>query len=91
MNPTVEPAAAPAVPLAPPHLRTTRGVRLVRATADLWRVVDTSGRVIGHLQLVPHPLGRRCRARRYHAPTSRFRDVGDFWSADDAVAALRAA
>ena len=89
MNPSAA-AAPPVVPLAAPRLRTTRGTRLLRATADLWRVVDASGHVIGHLQLIPHPLGWRCRARRYHAPTSRFRDVGDFWSADDAVAALRA-
>ncbi len=90
MRPAAGIAATPAVPFAPPSLRTTRDIRLVRATADLWRVVDLSGRVIGHLQLIAHPLGLRCRARRYHPPTARFRDIGDFWSPDDAVAALRA-
>jgi hypothetical protein len=81
---------APAVPFAAPRLRSSAGLRLVRATADLWRVVDPSGHVIGHLQAIPHPLGLRYRARRYHPAMSRFRDIGDFWSPDDAVGALRA-
>ena len=86
---TAQSATTP-LPLAPPPLRGAHGLRLVRATADLWRLVDPSGHVIGHLQAIPHPLGLRYRARRYHRPTSSFRDIGDFWSADDAVAALRA-
>ena len=60
-----------------------------RAGHDLWRVVDPSGHVIGHVQSVDDPLGVRFRAKRYHAPSTRFRELGEFWSADDAVACLR--
>ncbi len=67
------------------------GTALTRAAADLWRVLDSRGRVIGHIQAVADPLGLRYRARRYHAATGRFRDLGDFWAADDAVGCLRAA
>ena len=63
--------------------------RLQRAGHDLWRVLDPSGQVIGHVQSFSHPLGVRFRAKRYHAPSTRFRDLGEFWSADDAVACLR--
>ena len=79
-----------AVPFAAPALTHPRGLRLARASADLWRVLDAGGVVVGHLQVVEHPLGLRYRARRFHVATGRFRDLGDFWSADDAVAALRA-
>ena len=63
--------------------------RMQRAGGDLWRVVDPSGQVIGHVQSFSHPLGVRFRAKRYHAPSTRFRELGEFWSADDAVACLR--
>lgn len=63
--------------------------RLQRAGRDLWRVVDPSGQVIGHVQGFTHPLGVRFRASRYHPPSTRFRELGEFWSADDAVACLR--
>ena len=52
--------------------------------------IDRSGRVIGHLQA----LARGCRtsATGRDASTRRvaaFRDLGEFWSADDAVDCLR--
>lgn len=78
------------LPFATPALSQARGVHLARAAADLWRVLDSAGVAIGHLQVVTHPLGLRYRARRFHTATGRFRDLGDFWSADDAVASLRA-
>ncbi|MFT4220001.1 MAG: hypothetical protein QM611_05740 [Microbacterium sp.] len=81
--------ACASLPLSAPALPAARGVSLARAADDLWRVLDHTGRVIGHLQAVAHPLGLRYRARRFHAPTARFRDLGDFWSPDDAVACLR--
>lgn len=61
----------------------------MRATRSLWRVVSPAGRVLGHLQAIPHPQGERYRARRYHPASATFVDLGDFWSADDAVACLR--
>ena len=78
----------PEVPYATPTLSSPRE-RLVRAAAHLWRVQDTSGRVLGHLRILDDPLGVRYRAERLHLATNGFRLVGDFWRADDAVAALR--
>jgi hypothetical protein len=64
-------------------------VRLAPAAPSLWRVVDTAGRVIGHLQALADDAGVRYRARRFHSTTRAFRDLGDFWSADDAIDCLR--
>ena len=72
-----------------PALRRGTPVRLATAVAGLWRVVDGAGVIIGHLEAVPHPYGVRYRARRFHAGARAFRDLGDFWSADDAVDCLR--
>ncbi|WP_194398234.1 hypothetical protein [Microbacterium atlanticum] len=65
------------------------GVRLTPAAPHLWRVQDASGRVVGHLEAVAHSDGTRVRARRFHPPSRAFRDLGDFWSADDALECLR--
>lgn len=81
-------ASRPEVPYAPPPLTSPRE-HLIRAGAHLWRVQDASGRVLGHLRLLSDPLGTRYRAERLHLATGSFRLVGDFWRADDAVAALR--
>ncbi len=76
-------------PLAAPVLTRPAPVRLAAAASRLWRVVDGAGRVIGHVQAVAAPHGIRYRARRFHAASGAFRDLGDFWSADDAVDCLR--
>lgn len=76
---------------ATPSLPSLPHVRLVRASDDLWRVLQEQGHVIGHLQIVTHPLGLRYRACRFHRPTARLRALGDFWSAEDAVRCLRTA
>lgn len=83
MSTTVETPRTAAPSLAPG----TR-VRLVAAAPSLWRVLEPGGRVIGHLQTVIHSGGVRFRARRFHAASHAFRDLGDFWSADDAVECL---
>jgi len=72
-----------------PRVSARAGVRLDAAAPGLWRVRDRSGFVIGHLQTVAELSGTRFRARRFHAATHSFRDLGDFWSADDAVECLR--
>lgn len=64
-------------------------VVLAASGPALWRVLDSGGRVLGHLQAVADSAGVRYRARRFHAPTRAFRDLGDFWTADDAVDCLR--
>ncbi|MFS0893634.1 hypothetical protein [Microbacterium sp. 179-I 3D3 NHS] len=78
----------PEVPYATPRL-TSPAEHLVRAADHLWRVKDRTERVLGHLRIVADPLGLRFRAERLHLATGTFRLVGEFWRADDAVAALR--
>lgn len=75
-------------PFAVPRLSSQRE-HLVRAGDRLWRLLDRSGRILGHLRVVPDPLGLRYRAERLVSATGSFRIVGEFWSADDAAAALR--
>ncbi len=70
---------------APPALSPLLGLRLERAGAELWRAVDRSGRVIGHLRTMSGPDGMRFRAQRFKAASGRFLDLGDFWSADEAA------
>ncbi|QTV79696.1 hypothetical protein [Microbacterium sp. NIBRBAC000506063] len=79
---------SPGVHFATPTL-TSPHEKLVRAADDLWRVQAAGARILGHLRLTINPLGVRYRAERLHLPTGTFRLVGEFWSADDAVAALR--
>lgn len=71
----------------PPVVR-RRDMRLVVAGSRLWRVLDPRGRVIGHVQAVASDGDVRYRARRFHTPSRAFRDLGEFWSADDAVECL---
>lgn len=78
----------PGVPLATPRLSSARE-HLVRASDDLWRVLDQREHVLGHLRIVEDPLGIRYRAERLHLATGMFRVIGAFWRVDDAVAVLR--
>lgn len=73
---------------ASPTLR-SRTERLERAGDRLWRVVDARGAIRGHLRVVADPLGIRYRAERLQLASGSFRLVGEFWDANDAVAALR--
>ncbi len=72
-----------------PALSLATRARLVAVTGSLWRVLDAKGIVIGHLTAVPLGTAIRFRASRYHPPSRGFRDLGEFWSADDAVDCLR--
>lgn len=73
---------APIVPAGVP-------VRLLDAAPSLWRVVDRSGRVIGHLQALAQPGGIRYRARRFQSASRVFLELGEFWSPADALDCLR--
>jgi hypothetical protein len=79
---------APTIRWATPALRRA-SESLQPAGERLWRVIDVRGSIRGHLRILPHDLGLRYRAERLHLPSGTFRIVGDFWSPDDAVAALR--
>ena len=72
----------------PPRLRHCPE-RLERAGDHLWRVIDRGGAIRGHLRLVADPLGIRYRAERLNRAAGAFQLVGEFWAAEDAVAALR--
>ncbi|QIG40518.1 hypothetical protein G5T42_14415 [Microbacterium sp. 4R-513] len=76
-------------PSSPPALRAGTPVSLARVAPSLWRVIDTQGRVIGHLQAFAEMGGVRYRARRFHVASRVFRELGEFWSADDAIDCLR--
>lgn len=71
-------------PVPSPRFR----VRLAAAGPALWRVVNSSGHVIGHLQHLDHGHGSRWAARRYRPGSGGFRTIGEFWSVDEAVSAL---
>ena len=77
-----EQSVSPIVPQGAP-------VRLASAAPALWRVIDAKGRVIGHLQAITGDAGTRYRARRFHVASHAFRDLGEFWSAGDAIDCLR--
>jgi hypothetical protein len=64
-------------------------VKLSPAAPGLWRVLEGSGRVIGHIQAGAAEAGLRYSARRYHAGSRAFRDLGEFWSVGDAIDCLR--
>lgn len=78
----------PEVRYATPQLESKRE-QLIRASEQLWRVQDATGRILGHLRIVADPLGLRYRAERLHLATGAFRIVGEFWRPDDAVQSLR--
>lgn len=67
----------------------TGGLRLLPLRDDAWRVIDDRGQPRGHLDVRCRPEGTRYRARRYRARSRAFVVVGEFWSADEALAALR--
>lgn len=74
---------------AAPQLAPGSGAELVTVAPARWRVLDRSGRAIGHLDAESTPTGTRFRARRYHAPSRSLRELGTFWSPADAVDCLR--
>jgi len=63
--------------------------RLVPVADRLWRVVDGSGRALGHLQQRGAGKHARFAARRFHAASGRFRDIGEFCRAAEALECLR--
>lgn len=82
---TLADTTAIARPTIPPGVP----VQLLEAAPSLWRVVDRSGRVIGHLQALAKGGAVGYRARRFHAASRAFLDLGDFWSLSDALDCLR--
>ena len=75
--------------IEPPVVPEGAPVSLSPAAPGLWRVLERSGRVIGHIQARAADHDLRYRARRYHAGSRAFRDLGEFWSVADAIDCLR--
>jgi hypothetical protein len=73
----------------PPAVDPALRVRILPAGPALYRVADSTGRILGHLAVLAHPLGARFAALRYQPALARFRSIGDFWTADEAVGVLR--
>jgi len=67
---------------------TVRGLRLVPVKADLWRVANRSGTVLGHIQRTADADGDRFAARRLVFAT-RMVDLGEFCRMDDAADCFR--
>lgn len=72
-----------------PHLETTVRERLLPVSENTWRVIATDGRVLGQIRAVPSAAGTRFQARRFDAAVAGFREVGEFWSPDEACDCLR--
>lgn len=72
-----------------PRLRPGIGLHLATIGAGRWRVLDRAGLIVGHVDTVSEARGTRYRALRYHAASRSLRELGAFWSLDDAVDCLR--
>lgn len=68
--------------------RRNSGPTLVSVRDGLWRVVDRTGAVLGHIERQPHPDGERFLARRIVMATRRI-DLGAFWRMEDAADCFR--
>jgi len=64
------------------------GPSLVAVRDGLWRVVDRSGAVLGHIEREAHADGERYLARRLVMSTRRI-ELGAFWRIDDAADCFR--
>ncbi|WP_454119014.1 DNA mismatch repair protein [Microbacterium lacticum] len=71
-----------------PALR-VRGITLRAVSQTRWRVLDRTGRVLGHLRAEAQRTGTRFHAERFDLAAARLRDLGAFWSADEAIECLR--
>ena len=72
-----------------PRLHPGLGLRLIPIGDSRWRLVDAAGLIIGHVDTVTEARGTRYRALHYHPGSRSFRELGAFWSLDDAVDCLR--
>ena len=65
-----------------------RGPTLVPVRDGLWRVIDRTGAVLGHIERQAHTDGERYVARRIVMSTRRI-ELGAFWRMDDAADCFR--
>jgi hypothetical protein len=72
-----------------PTSRAHRGLELVALHGGLTRVLRRDGGVIGYVEVLDDAAGTRYRAKRMRPRAAGFVIVGEFWSADEALDALR--
>jgi hypothetical protein len=77
------------LPVSLPLARAPRGLQVVPRRGGLWRVARTDGLVLGYVERVDDEAGGRYRSKRMRDRAAGFTLIGDFWSADEAVEALR--
>lgn len=66
-----------------------RGISLRRVSSRRWRVLEQTGRVVGHLRVEATSQGERFHAERFDLAAARMREIGAFWSPREAVECLR--
>ncbi|CAN5296488.1 hypothetical protein BH11ACT3_BH11ACT3_13570 [soil metagenome] len=66
-----------------------RGIEVVPRRGGLWRVARNDGVVLGYVEKVDDEGAVRYRAKRMLPRAAGFTVIGDFWTADQAVDALR--
>jgi hypothetical protein len=62
--------------------------RLAPVSGRRWRVLDASGRAIGHISVRGDDSGPRFVAERFRVALGGFVDLGSFWHIEDAVTVL---
>lgn len=67
------------------------GLAFVPVRDGLWRVVSTSGAILGHIERLGDSAGdeRLFSARLLRADGIHFLPLGDFWSAEEAAECFR--
>ncbi|MFC5502005.1 hypothetical protein ACFPJ4_07095 [Lysinimonas soli] len=73
------------LPLAAPH----PAISVLALHGRLSRITRRDGTVLGYVEPIDSAEGERYRAKRLRARAQGFLVVGDFWTADEAVDALR--
>ncbi len=72
-----------------PTTRPHAGLELVALHGGLTRVLLRGGGVIGYVETIEDSSGIRYQAKRMRRAAAGFAVVGEFWSADEALDALR--
>jgi len=65
------------------------GITLKPVTAERWRVVTDDGVIVGHVRQHGDALGSRFIAERWSPFAARFRELGSFWTLQDAAMCFR--
>ncbi|MFT4052357.1 MAG: DNA mismatch repair protein [Microbacterium sp.] len=69
--------------------REVRGLTLRAVSDSRSRLLDRAGRILGHVRTEPTNAGARFHAEHFDPARRRLREVGAFWSLDEAVECLR--